>query len=92
MELPGPIGGIGRRIKLGPLGPVTDIPFNVKTLADAGVIAPVRPDKLARSVRELVRYGASPAAGIESTVASCCGSRTPPIRSPRIFPAISAFG
>jgi acyl-CoA synthetase (AMP-forming)/AMP-acid ligase II len=66
VELPGPIGGIGRRIKLGPLGPVTDVPFNVKTLAEAGVLAPVRPDKLARSVLELVRYGASPAAGIAS--------------------------
>jgi acyl-CoA synthetase (AMP-forming)/AMP-acid ligase II len=66
VDLPDRIGGIGKRIKLGPLGPVTDVPFNVKTLADAGVIGVVRPDKLARSVRELVRYGASPAAGIAS--------------------------
>jgi acyl-CoA synthetase (AMP-forming)/AMP-acid ligase II len=66
VDLPDRIGGIGRRIKLGPLGPVTDVPFNVKALADAGVIGVVRPDKLARSVRELVRYGASPAAGIAS--------------------------
>jgi acyl-CoA synthetase (AMP-forming)/AMP-acid ligase II len=66
VDLPDRIGGIGKRIKLGPLGPVTDVPFNVKTLAGAGVIGVVRPDKLARSVRELVRYGASPAAGIAS--------------------------
>jgi acyl-CoA synthetase (AMP-forming)/AMP-acid ligase II len=66
MDLPDRIGGMSKRIKLGPLGPVTDVPFNVKVLADAGVIGLVRPDKLARSVRELVRYGASPAAGIAS--------------------------
>ena len=60
------LGALGKRIKVGPLGPVADVPFNLKTLAEAGVIRPVRPDKLARSARELIRYGASPAAGIAS--------------------------
>ncbi|MGZ5324737.1 MAG: AMP-binding protein, partial [Solirubrobacterales bacterium] len=55
---------IAKRISIGPLGPVTDIPFNLRTLAEAGVFRPVRPDKLARTVRELLRWGASPAAGI----------------------------
>jgi acyl-CoA synthetase (AMP-forming)/AMP-acid ligase II len=64
------LGGLGspvtlaRRLKLGPLGPLADVAFTVRTLADAGVIRPVRPDKLMRSARELVRWGASPAAGI----------------------------
>jgi acyl-CoA synthetase (AMP-forming)/AMP-acid ligase II len=60
------LGSLGKRIKVGPLGPASDLPFNLKTLTQAGVIRPVRPDKLARSVRELIRYGASPAAGIAS--------------------------
>jgi acyl-CoA synthetase (AMP-forming)/AMP-acid ligase II len=66
MEL-GPLGtplSIARRVKLGKLGPVPDLPFTVKTLAEAGVIRPVRPDKLVRVARELARWGASPAAGI----------------------------
>jgi acyl-CoA synthetase (AMP-forming)/AMP-acid ligase II len=66
MEL-GPLAtplSLARRVNLGKLGSLPDVPFNVKTLADAGVIRPVRPDKLARAVRELMRWGASPAAGI----------------------------
>jgi acyl-CoA synthetase (AMP-forming)/AMP-acid ligase II len=53
-----------KRMNVGPLGPMTDVPFNLKTLRGAGVIRPIRPDKLARTVRELIRYGPSPAAGI----------------------------
>ena len=64
MDLPERVGALGKRVSIGPLGPVTDVPFNVVTLARAGVIRPVRPDRLARTVRELIRYGASPAAGI----------------------------
>jgi acyl-CoA synthetase (AMP-forming)/AMP-acid ligase II len=60
----GPISYLGRRVKLGPLGPLREVPFNVRTLARAGVIHPVRPDKLALMVRVLARWGASPAAGI----------------------------
>jgi acyl-CoA synthetase (AMP-forming)/AMP-acid ligase II len=55
---------LARKIKLGSLGSLPDVPFNVRTLAGAGVIRPIRPDKLARVARELVRWGASPAAGI----------------------------
>jgi len=60
----GPIDQIGRRIKLGPLGALKEVPFNLKVLADAGVIRPVRPDKLAAMAVLLSRWGASPAAGI----------------------------
>jgi acyl-CoA synthetase (AMP-forming)/AMP-acid ligase II len=55
---------LARRVKLGSLGSLPDLPFNLKTLAEAGVIRPIRPDKLARIARELARWGASPAAGI----------------------------
>ncbi|MEX1143096.1 MAG: AMP-binding protein [Thermoleophilaceae bacterium] len=42
----------------------------VKVLADAGVVRPVRPDKLARMLRTLVRWGRGPAAGyITSAIA-----------------------
>src|SRR3954466_296384 len=60
----GPLDQIGRRIKLGPLGAQKEVPFNVKVLAEAGVIRPVRPDKLAAMAVLLSRWGASPAAGI----------------------------
>jgi len=55
---------LARKVKLGSLGTLPDVPFNLKTLAEAGVIRPIRPDKLARVARELARWGASPAAGI----------------------------
>jgi acyl-CoA synthetase (AMP-forming)/AMP-acid ligase II len=60
----GPIDQVTRRIKLGPLGALREVPFNVKVLADAGVIRPVRPDKLAAMAMLLARWGASPAAGV----------------------------
>jgi fatty-acyl-CoA synthase len=59
-----PLGYLGRRIKLGSLGPLSDVPFNVATLAEAGVLRPVRVDKLVLTLRVLARWGASPAAGI----------------------------
>jgi acyl-CoA synthetase (AMP-forming)/AMP-acid ligase II len=55
---------LARRVTVGPLGPLADVPFTVKSLTEAGVIHPVRPDKLVGTVRELRRWGASPAAGI----------------------------
>jgi acyl-CoA synthetase (AMP-forming)/AMP-acid ligase II len=55
---------LARKVKLGSLGSLPDVPFNLKTLAEAGVIRPVRPDKLARVARQVARWGASPAAGI----------------------------
>ncbi len=59
-----PIGYLGRRIKIGSLGSLSDVPFNLSTLAEAGVLRPVRPDKLVGMMRVLARWGASPAAGI----------------------------
>ncbi len=43
-----------------------DALFEIKVLTDAGIIAPMRPDKLGRVALELVRWGASPAAGAAS--------------------------
>src|SRR5207244_4587490 len=60
----GPMSYVGRKVKLGKLGPLSEVPFNLKTLAGAGVIHPVRPDKLALTLRVLARWGGSPAAGI----------------------------
>ncbi len=60
----GPMSSLGHRVKLGKLGPLSEAPFNVRTLVRAGVIHPVRPDKLALMIRVLARWGASPAAGI----------------------------
>jgi acyl-CoA synthetase (AMP-forming)/AMP-acid ligase II len=59
-------GTLLRRVKVGSLGPLPDVPFNIAALAEAGVVRPVRPDKLMRMLRELHRWGASPAAGIAS--------------------------
>ena len=63
MDFENPLA-LARKVKLGSLGPLADVPFNVRTLAEAGVIRPIRPDKLARVVRELARWGPSPAGGI----------------------------
>jgi acyl-CoA synthetase (AMP-forming)/AMP-acid ligase II len=59
-----PFESIVGGISIGPLGRVADVPFNIRTLAEAGVIRPMRPDKLARVAAALRRYGTSPAAGI----------------------------
>jgi acyl-CoA synthetase (AMP-forming)/AMP-acid ligase II len=62
-----PLQSVAGRVSLGPLGSLGDAAFNLTTLVEAGVIHPVRPDKLARMVRELHRWGASPAAGIAAS-------------------------
>jgi len=52
------------KVQVGSLGLLPDIPFNVKVLIDAGIISPTRPDRLGKVLRELRRWGASPAAGV----------------------------
>jgi acyl-CoA synthetase (AMP-forming)/AMP-acid ligase II len=59
-----PGSSLARRIPAGPLGQLVDVPFNAKTLYEAGVIQFTRPDKVAQTLRELIRWGASPAAGV----------------------------
>jgi acyl-CoA synthetase (AMP-forming)/AMP-acid ligase II len=60
-----PVGALGR-LKLGSLGPLADAPYNIRTLAGAGVVRPIRPDRLLGLAVELHRWGASPAAGIST--------------------------
>jgi acyl-CoA synthetase (AMP-forming)/AMP-acid ligase II len=55
---------VAGRVSLGPLGTLGDAAFNITTLVEAGVLRPGRPDKIARILWELRRWGTSPAAGI----------------------------
>jgi acyl-CoA synthetase (AMP-forming)/AMP-acid ligase II len=55
------------KVKVGSLGLLPDVPFNVKVLIEAGVVRPTRPDRLAGVLRELRRWGASPAAGVAAS-------------------------
>ena len=59
-----PVGEAARRVKLGSLGALPDVPFNVRILVESGIVRPTRPDKMVRVARELARWGASPAAGV----------------------------
>jgi hypothetical protein len=63
-----PMSHVGRRVKLGRLGPLSDVPFNVRTLAEAGVLRPVRPDKLALTFRVLARWRNLRAERVEADV------------------------
>jgi acyl-CoA synthetase (AMP-forming)/AMP-acid ligase II len=45
-------------------GAVSDLLFEGRVLRDAGVIAPMRPDKALRVARTFLRWGASPATGV----------------------------
>ena len=45
---------------------------SVKTLAEAGIIRPARPDRLVKVARALARFGPTPAAGYEA-----CAARYP---------------
>src|SRR4051794_11692389 len=46
-----------------PLGQVITKAFTLRTLAGAGIIRPIRPDKLARLALVMARWGPTPAAG-----------------------------
>jgi acyl-CoA synthetase (AMP-forming)/AMP-acid ligase II len=52
------------KVQVGSLGLLPDVPFNIKVLIDAGIVRPTRPDRLGKVLRELRRWGASPAAGV----------------------------
>ncbi len=56
-----------RRVKVGQLGPAADVPFNLRVLTRAGIVRPMRPDKLFAVGGALRRWGASPAAGITAS-------------------------
>ena len=46
-----------------PMGRVADGLFQIGSLVDAGILKPIRPDKLARIGRLYARWGATPALG-----------------------------
>ena len=54
---------IASRIPFDPVGRLSDAAFEVKILAEAGILAPIRPDKLAKMVAKYAKWGASPATG-----------------------------
>jgi acyl-CoA synthetase (AMP-forming)/AMP-acid ligase II len=45
-------------------GSISDALFELKTLHDAGIVAPMRPDKALRVASTFLRWGASPATGV----------------------------
>jgi acyl-CoA synthetase (AMP-forming)/AMP-acid ligase II len=45
-------------------GSISDALFELKTLVDAGIVAPMRPDKALRIGTTFLRWGASPATGV----------------------------
>ncbi len=55
-------GGLTSRVP-NPWSWVSDGAFQVKVLTEAGMLRPIRPDKLARMARVLAQHGVSPAAG-----------------------------
>jgi acyl-CoA synthetase (AMP-forming)/AMP-acid ligase II len=55
---------IASRIPFDPVGRASDAAFELRKLAESGILAPVRPDKLARMAVKYARWGASPATGV----------------------------
>jgi acyl-CoA synthetase (AMP-forming)/AMP-acid ligase II len=53
------LGGIASRLPAA----LADGAFELRTFAEAGLVRPIRPDKLARMAERYVRWGASPALG-----------------------------
>ncbi|MDQ3572851.1 MAG: AMP-binding protein [Actinomycetota bacterium] len=53
--------------KVGTLGALPDLPFNIKVLRKAGIARPMRPDKTVKVLISLGRWGASPAAGVAAS-------------------------
>ena len=68
-----PLGAVNRAlrgVKLGALGSAADLPFNLKTLAQAGVIGPKHPRELAAIAGAMRGWGPTPAGGITSAARS----------------------
>ena len=71
-SITGTLGGAIRQVKVGQLGSLADLPFNLKVLTEAGIIRPMGPGELLTVGQAVRRWGASPAAGIVSA-----GARRP---------------
>jgi fatty-acyl-CoA synthase len=68
-SITGTLGGAVRQVKVGQLGSLVDLPFNLKVLAEAGIVRPMGPGELLAVGKAVRRWGASPAAGIASAAA-----------------------
>jgi acyl-CoA synthetase (AMP-forming)/AMP-acid ligase II len=55
--------GLGEFASRLPVRRVADALWELRVLAEAGIIAPIRPDKLARIAERYIRWGTSPALG-----------------------------
>ncbi len=54
-----------QKVQVGSLGLLPDLPFNLRVLYESGILAPpTRPDRLVKVLRELNKWGPSPAAGV----------------------------
>jgi len=60
------LGSITSRVP-NPLSMLADGAFQVRVLTEAGIIAPIRPDKMARIAATFARWGATPATGAAVT-------------------------
>ena len=68
-SITGMVEGAIRSVKVGQLGSLVDLPFNLKVLVEAGIIRPMGPGELLAVGQAVRRWGASPAAGIVSAAA-----------------------
>ena len=59
----GAIGGAVRGVKVGQLGSLADLPFNLKVLTEAGIVRPYSPMVLAGIAKALKDWGTGPAGG-----------------------------
>lgn len=60
-------GTAARKVRVGQLGSVADLPFSLRVLYDAGVVRPMAPSTLLKVGKALRTWGASPAAGVASS-------------------------
>jgi hypothetical protein len=56
-NIAGQAGRLARRVNVGGLGNLVDLPFNVKALIEAGIIKPMPPGDLVAVGRSLRRWG-----------------------------------
>jgi acyl-CoA synthetase (AMP-forming)/AMP-acid ligase II len=66
-ELKARAGAAARKLQVGQLGNLADLPFTLRTLHGAGVLRPMNPAIAVAALAALRRWGASPAAGVSAS-------------------------